>query len=133
MAIDIRPSDALPVVLSPMKHLPGADPGEAISTLVRQTVEFLVVLSLCIMLFRTFAAEAYIVPTGSMAPTLVGHHKDVVCSNCRYRYVLGMDEQGRTGRPVCPNCGQYGVPVALGLPVRAKCVTMATSSSCSAC
>ncbi len=91
-----------------MKHLPGADPAEAISTLVRQTIEFLIVLSLCIMLFRTFAAEAYIVPTGSMAPTLLGHHKEVDCSNCRFRYVLGLDDQGRTGRPVCPNCGQYG-------------------------
>ena len=112
MAIDIRPSDAPPVVPAPMKHLPGANPSEAISVLVRQTVEFLVVLSLCIMLFRTFAAEAYVVPTGSMAPTLVGHHKEVACPNCRYRYVLGMDEQGRTGRPVCPNCGQYGGEIA---------------------
>ena len=108
MATDIRPSDAPPVVPSPIHHLPGDDPGEAAFTLLRQTVEFLVVLSLCIMLFRTFAAEAYIVPTGSMAPTLLGHHKEVVCSNCRFRYVLGMDDQGRTGRPVCPNCGQYG-------------------------
>ncbi len=108
MAIQIRPSDAPPVDPAPMHHLPGGDPGEAVFTLVRQTIEFLVVLSLCIMLFRTFAAEAYIVPTGSMAPTLLGHHKEVVCPNCRFRYVLGMDDQGRTGRPVCPNCGQYG-------------------------
>src|SRR5260370_22793489 len=31
------------------------------------------------------------------------------------------------------NFGQYGVPVAFGLPVAAKCATDATSSSCSAC
>ncbi|MBV8611464.1 MAG: S26 family signal peptidase, partial [Singulisphaera sp.] len=47
---------------------------EAGSGVVRQTVEFLVVLCLCILLFRTFAAEAYVVPTGSMAPTLLGLH-----------------------------------------------------------
>src|SRR5437763_949284 len=105
MVIDIRPSDAPAVVQPPMTHLPGADPAEAVFTLVRQTIEFLVVLSLGIMLFRTFSAEAYVVPTGSMAPTLVGHHKEVVCANCRFRYVLGMDDQGRTGRAVCPNCG----------------------------
>ena len=29
-------------------------------------------LALSILLFRTFAAEAYVVPTGSMAPTLLG-------------------------------------------------------------
>lgn len=116
MAIDIRPSDAPPVVPAPIKHVPGDDPSEAVFTLVRQTIEFLVVLSLGIMLFRTFSAEAYVVPTGSMAPTLVGHHKEVVCGNCRFRYVLGMDDQGRTGRPVCPNCGQFGGNVAETLP-----------------
>src|SRR3954451_20486055 len=61
---------------------------------VRQTVEFLVVLSLGILLFRTFTAEAYIVPTGSMAPTLLGMHEEVDCPNCRMRFALGLDEEG---------------------------------------
>jgi signal peptidase I len=108
MATEILPADAPPVARRPMIHMPGADPAEAVSVLVRQTVEFLVVLCLGIMLFRTFAAEAYIVPTGSMAPTLVGHHKDVVCEHCKFPYVLGLDDQGRAGRPVCPNCGTHG-------------------------
>jgi signal peptidase I len=92
----------------PMNRLPGADPAEAVFALVRQTIEFLVVLCLCILTFRSFAAEAYIVPTGSMAPTLVGQHRAIVCTNCRFHFVLGADDQGRSGRPVCPNCGQYG-------------------------
>lgn len=78
----------------------------AVVALVRQTVELLVVLGLGIVLFRTFAAEAYIVPTGSMAPTLLGLHKEVACGNCRFRFAVGMDEQGRSARPICPNCGQ---------------------------
>src|SRR3954452_18988808 len=73
--------------------------------LVRQTVEFLVILSLSILLFRTFAAEAYIVPTGSMAPTLLGDHEEIACPNCGIRFALGLDEAARTGRPICPNCG----------------------------
>lgn len=73
---------------------------------VRQTSDFLVMLAISILIFRTFAAEAYVVPTGSMAPTLLGLHKDIVCTNCGLRFALGMDEQGRSGRPVCPNCGQ---------------------------
>ena len=73
---------------------------------VRQTSDFLVVLALSILIFRTFAAEAYVVPTGSMAPTLLGLHKDIECPNCGVRFALGMDEQGRSGRPVCANCGQ---------------------------
>ena len=48
-------------------------------------------------------------PTGSMAPTLLGFHKELTCPNCQFPFVVGMDEQGRTGRPVCPNCGQDGL------------------------
>ena len=75
----------------------------------RQTVEFLVLLGVGILLLRTFAAEAYVVPTGSMAPTLLGYHKELTCPNCHFPFVVGMDEQGRSGRPVCPNCGQDGL------------------------
>ena len=72
----------------------------------RTAAEFLVILCLSVLVFRTFSAEAYIVPTGSMAPTLLGQHREVVCPNCGFRLVLGLDEAGRAGRPICPNCGQ---------------------------
>jgi len=75
----------------------------------RQTIEFLIILGIGILLLRTFAAEAYVVPTGSMAPTLLGYHKEMTCSNCRFPFVLGMDDEGRIGRPVCPNCGKDGL------------------------
>jgi signal peptidase I len=75
----------------------------------RQTAEFLILLGIGILLLRTFAAEAYVVPTGSMAPTLLGFHKELTCPNCQFPFVLGMDEQGVAGRPVCPNCGQAGL------------------------
>src|SRR5438445_12568202 len=75
----------------------------------RQTVEFLILLGIGILLLRTFAAEAYVVPTGSMAPTLLGFHKELTCPNCKFPFVIGMDEQGASGRPVCPNCGQDGM------------------------
>jgi signal peptidase I len=75
----------------------------------RQTFEFLILLGIGILLLRTFAAEAYVVPTGSMAPTLLGFHKELTCPNCKFPFVIGMDEQGVSGRPVCPNCGQDGL------------------------
>jgi signal peptidase I len=75
-------------------------------------VEFLVVLALSILLLRTFAAEAYIVPTGSMAPTLLGDHEELVCSNCGIRLALGLDDDARAGRPVCANCGAGGFALA---------------------
>ncbi len=73
--------------------------------LARPTVEFLVLLSLSILLLRTFAAEAYIVPTGSMAPTLLGDHEEIVCPRCAMRFALGYDGDSRSAKPLCPNCG----------------------------
>ena len=43
---------------------------------VRQTVDILiVVLCLGVLLFRTFSAEAYVVPTGLDGPHPAGHHR----------------------------------------------------------
>lgn len=73
---------------------------------VRHASEFLVILILGILFARTFAAEAYIVPTGSMAPTLLGLHRDYLCPSCQLRFAIGVDDDGHFGRPVCPNCGR---------------------------
>ncbi len=85
---------------------PSVAPSVRVGLSARSTVEFLIILFMGILFARAFAAEAYIVPTGSMAPTLLGMHRDFVCPNCGKRFSLGMDEDGRLGRPVCPNCGQ---------------------------
>jgi len=94
-----------------MNDLPEPTPSERpkaepVAGSVRHVVEFLVTLCVSILVFRTFAAEAYVVPTGSMAPTLLGNHKELVCPNCSFRFTMGLDESGRSGRPICPNCGQ---------------------------
>jgi len=72
---------------------------------VRQTVELLVVLAVGVLLARNFSAEAYVVPTGSMAPTLLGEHREITCANCRFVYEVGSDEDTRLAVGVCPNCG----------------------------
>jgi signal peptidase I len=77
--------------------------------MMRQTAELLVVLCLCVLLVRTFSAEAYVVPTGSMAPTLLGLHREIACTNCGFTFVVGIDEEGHTGQAVCPNCGERGL------------------------
>jgi len=73
---------------------------------VRQTVELMVLLLLCVLLVRTFSAEAYVVPTGSMAPTLLGLHRELTCPNCRFVFVVGIEDDGQTSQAVCPNCGE---------------------------
>lgn len=72
---------------------------------VRQTVELLVALCVGVLLFRTFSAEAYVVPTGSMAPTLLGRHRELTCPNCGFGFVIGLSEEGNAPHAVCPNCG----------------------------
>lgn len=63
---------------------------------------------------RNFSAEAYVVPTGSMAPTLLGQHREISCTNCRFVYVVGSDEDTHLSDAICPNCGER-----LGDPTRA--------------
>ncbi len=69
-------------------------------------------------LFRTFDAEAFVIPTGSMATTLMGEHKDLLCPECGYRYRAGASsesedlaaQRGLQGPPpeivdvTCPLC-----------------------------
>jgi signal peptidase I len=74
---------------------------------IRQTIELLVVLAVGVLLARNFAAEAYVVPTGSMAPTLLGQHREITCTNCRFVYEVGSDEDSRLAVGLCPNCGEH--------------------------
>ncbi len=84
----------------------------------RETIESIVVAFVLAFLFRTFEAEAFVIPTGSMAPTLYGQQRDVVCTKCKTRFAVGVssvpanDAEIRDGRlvpayrsnfAVCPN------------------------------
>lgn len=57
--------------------------------IARETVESLAVAFILALMFKAFIAEAFIIPTGSMAPTLMGAHKDVVCEDCGFQYQCG--------------------------------------------
>lgn len=82
---------------------------------IREILESLTVALFLAFLFKTFEAEAFVIPTGSMAPTLKGRHKDVVCDECGYRFQTSASEEidsannRRTGlrvvAGVCPQCG----------------------------
>ena len=77
----------------------------------RETVEAFVVAFILALLFRAFLAEAFVIPTGSMAPTLMGAHKDLVCDQCGTSFQCGASRE-RSGPDtrlavvagVCPNC-----------------------------
>jgi signal peptidase I len=74
----------------------------------RETVEAIVVAFILALLVRGFEAEAFVIPTGSMAPTLMGRHKEVTCPQCQYVYsVNASGEEGASslGLPLRPNGG----------------------------
>jgi type IV secretory pathway protease TraF len=63
---------------------------------------------------RARVMEAYCVPRAAMAPTVLGVHSDVTCTNCNFSYPYHMGDRMhaprwslRSPKPtVCPNCGQ---------------------------
>jgi len=76
---------------------------------VRETVESIVVAFVLAFLFRSFEVEAFVIPTGSMAPTLLGRHLDLRCPACGYQFTAGVsvrDDGVIEGidRPCCANC-----------------------------
>jgi signal peptidase I len=75
-----------------------------------ETVVFFIVVAA--LLLKTFVAEAYVIPTGSMATTLWGNQKDVQCPRCGYTFPVNCSSEGdaHTGPYAavvgctCPNC-----------------------------
>jgi signal peptidase I len=81
----------------------------------RETVEAIVVAMILALLVRGFEAEAFVIPTGSMAPTLMGRHKEITCPQCGYVYSVNaseevegsphpIGEQPRVSSGICVNC-----------------------------
>lgn len=81
---------------------------------LREITESFVVAFVLAFLFRAFEAEAFVIPTGSMAPTLFGRHKEATCHACGYHYAFGASDEidensGQLVGPriltaLCPNC-----------------------------
>ncbi len=75
------------------------DPG------VRETIESILVAIMLALMFKAFEAEAYIIPTGSMATTLRGEHFDLACDQCGFRYQTNCSSRRSDVRTAfCPIC-----------------------------
>jgi signal peptidase I len=64
--------------------------GEADSNFV-ETMQSLIVAFVVAMTFRAFVTEGFVIPTGSMAPTLLGQHLDFRSPETGWRYAVGFD------------------------------------------
>jgi signal peptidase I len=77
----------------------------------REIVETIVFVVVLVLLLKSFAAEAFVIPTGSMAETLWGYQKLVKCPQCGYFFPVNCSQEVETGDDdfkvvgcVCPNC-----------------------------
>jgi len=85
-------------------------------SIVRDTVESVWVAIILAFVLRAFMVEAVVIPTGSMAPRLMGEHYDLVCPACGYEYsyrwqatpkvpsVTRRNKLTLDGMPRCPSC-----------------------------
>lgn len=64
----------------------------------RDVIESVVIAFILAFLFRTFEAEAFVIPTGSMAPTLMGRHKDMPDSQSGCWYHVGASDEVNNGQ-----------------------------------
>jgi signal peptidase I len=77
----------------------------------RDTIEAVVVAFILALVVRGFEAQAFVIPTGSMAPTLMGRHKEVACPQCGFTYAVNASDEvdtrsfsGEVSSGVCVNC-----------------------------
>ena len=93
-----RASDATAPATAVTPAAPQAPPGGATSAppdgSIKETIESIVIAFILAFIFRGFIVEAFVIPTGSMAPTLLGAHMRFTCPDCGYRYDVNYQSEG---------------------------------------
>lgn len=79
---------------------------------VKETIESIVIALTLAFVFRAFVVEAFVIPTGSMAPTLLGAHARAHCHQCGYVF---MTEWPAKTRP--PDSRPLAIPAGRGQTV----------------
>jgi signal peptidase I len=78
----------------------------------REIVETIVFVIVLVLLLKSFVAEAFVIPTGSMAETLWGYQKEVECPQCHFKFPVNcsseveppISQRETVTRCMCPNC-----------------------------
>jgi len=66
-----------------------------------ETIAFAIIVA---ALIKQFIIQVYIIPTGSMAPTLYGLHKNVTCQRCGFPFARGAKAGSPPETALCPLC-----------------------------
>jgi len=86
----------------------------SISSQIIESIQIVLTALMLAFMLRAFFIEAFMIPTGSMAQSLLGQHGALVCPNCGWRFDHGpaegrgdrVDENSFRAPPYafCPNC-----------------------------
>ena len=82
---------------------------------VKETLESIIIAFILAFVFRAYIVEAFVIPTGSMAPTLLGAHVAARCEQCGYDFTADVPQHSLVGQ------GENRVPVPLTQVTQAVC------------
>lgn len=76
---------------------------------LRSFIERGALIAIGVLVWRCWYLQGVLAPnrvdSGSMAPSLLGTHRQVTCTDCRYVFPCGSEPGVAPVRAVCPNCG----------------------------
>ncbi len=100
-----RPAPTPAITAPPSPSVAGG--GKPADETIRETIESIIIAFALAFVFRAFVVEAFVIPTGSMAPTLLGQHLRFNCTQCGYPYDTDASERATAGTAIattCPMC-----------------------------
>src|SRR5215203_2389406 len=77
---------------------------------IKDTVESILVAFILAFIFRAFVVEAFVIPTGSMAPTLLGAHARFTCKDCGYQFETNYSTGGADDQDIPAEVGYRRFP-----------------------
>src|ERR1043165_8540016 len=70
---------------------------------IKETIESILVAFILAFVFRAFVVEAFVIPSGSMAPTLLGAHIRLRCQECGYQFDVNFPTDSHDESMVIPS------------------------------
>jgi signal peptidase I len=120
-AVTAEPMNLPPIPLdsppAPKKATPlptTPKPPTEVKDTFREVIETIVFVVVLVLMLKTFLAEAFVIPTGSMADTLLGYHYKEKCDQCGKENLVNASSEAEATDPKtaphimkyrCQNCG----------------------------
>lgn len=86
-------------------------------TSVKETLISIIIAFVLAFVFRAFVIEAFVIPTGSMAPTLMGAHERIISPHTGYQWPVGPWSYDRAHNPLPVQQAPGGGPMTVTDPM----------------